>query len=760
MDRKTAPSYCRFCLVGCPILVDVEDGRAVRVTGDDSNDVYRGYTCVKGRALPEQHYHPERLLHSQKRTTHGGVAPIASAQMLDEMAARLSEIIDRHGPASVALYYGTMVTAQPTVLGLAHAFMRAIGSPWIFNPASIDSPGRFVARALHGSWGAPIHDFDDPDVALVVGANPIVSFTPGLPLGHPGQTLKRWSQTGFDLIVVDPRRSDYAKRATIHLQPRPGEDAAILAGIVRVILDEQLHDDEFVAENVSGVERLREVVAGFTPEQVAARADIDPDDLVAAARTFARGTRGIACAGTGPHMSGPGTLVEYLVMSLNTLCGRWMRAGETAFAPSTLMAQAPFRAQAQAPTAGHGLGAPLPGTEVRGTHAGPQIASLPAAILHDGEDRIRALVSVSANPAGAWPDQLIAVDALKALDLLVQVDITMSHTAQLADYVVAPKMSLETPSMTLCQDGLRNYLGMGYGAPWAQYTHAIVDPPAGSDLLEEWELFYELGRRMGLQLEVATGGAKVGATVPLDMASKPTTDELLDLCATGSRVPLDEVRCHPHGAEFPDPPMVVGPKDPDCTDRLEVADPSMMADLEAILTAGPVASPAPSDELPFRLLCRRLQQTYNSSGRRLAGLRKRPYNPAFMHSDDLAELGLRGGDIAEIRSERAAIVAVVEPDDGLRRGLVSITHGFGGLPGEDDDVRRLGSNVGRLLSAVDGLQPYTYQPLMSNIPVAVRAVDLRADESIGTGAPASTSGRVGGAQVGWDTAAPKPTPQS
>jgi anaerobic selenocysteine-containing dehydrogenase len=720
MARRTEPSYCRFCLVGCPILVDIEDGRAVKVTGDPSNDVYQGYTCVKGRALPEQHYHPDRLLHSQKRMPDGGVAPIPSGQVVDEVAARLSEIIERHGPGAVALYYGTMVTAAPTVLAVVHAFMRAIGSPWLFNPAPIDSPGRFVAKALHGSWGAPIHDFDDPDVALVVGANPLVSFTPGLPLSHPGKTLKRWVDNGFDLIVVDPRRSDYAKRATLHLQPRPGEDAAILAGILRVILTEELYDHEFVTENVSGVGRLREVVAGFTPEHVAARADIDPDDLVAAARMFARGTKGIACAGTGPHMSGPGTLVEYLVMSLNTLCGRWMRAGETAFAPVTLMAPTPFKAQATAPIAGAGLGEPLPGTDVRGTHAGPQIASLPAAILHPGDDRIRALISVSANPAGAWPDQLMAVEALKELDLLVQVDITMSHTAQLADYVIAPTMSLETPSMTLCQDGLRNYLGMGYGAPWAQYTKAMVDPPAGSDLLEEWEFFYEVARRMGLDLAVSTGGAKFGATVPLDMDTKPTTDELLDLCATGSRVPLDEVRRHPHGAQFPDPAMVVAPKDPDCTDRLEVADPTMMADLEAILASGSSAS---DSEPGFRLLCRRLQQTYNSSGRKLAGLRKRPYNPAFMHPDDLAELGLAGGDLAEIRSARAAIVAVVEPDEGLRRGLVSITHGFGGLPGEEDDVRRDGSNVGRLLSAVDDLQPYTYQPQMSNIPVSVHPID-------------------------------------
>jgi anaerobic selenocysteine-containing dehydrogenase len=657
----------------------------------------------------------------------GSFRPLAAEVLMDEVAARLSEIVERYGPQAVAFYFGTAVLSSPLLLPTLVDFALALGSYMIFNPNTIDQPGKNVAAALHGWWSAPARDFSDPDVALLVGANPLVTYTPGLPFGHPGKWLQRWSDDGFELIVVDPRRSDTAKRATIFLQPRPGEDAAILAGMLRVIVSEGLYDRAFVDENVSGLATLRDVVEPFTPAYVATRADIDADDLVRAARTFARGERGFACAGTGPNMSGPGTLIEYLLLNLNTLCGRWLRAGEQVRVPGTLTPASPFKAQARAPSPAYGLSDPLPGTDLRASVAGLPTAGLPDAILHDGDDRVRALISIAGNPAMAWPDQLKAVEALESLDLLVQMDIVMSSTARLADYVVAPKMSFEAPAYTLLQDTLSlgtGYVGIGFAEPWAQYAEAIVDPPPASELVEEWEFLYGLAQRMDLQLHL--GGLTPGGSdqaVALDMANTPTTEELLEHLAAGSRVPLAEVRARPHGGVFADPPVVVEAKDPECSDRFDVANPDMMRDLANISagTSNGATVLANGDRLEFRLLCRRLPQVINSTGRELRGVLRRPYNPAFMHPDDLEDLGLAAGDLAEIRSARAVIRAVVEPDPTLRRGLVSMTHAFGGLPGDDDDVRSVGSNTGRLLT-VDDTQPYTGQPQMSNVAVSVRAL--------------------------------------
>ena len=125
---STHTSICRFCHASCPILVDVEDGRPVRIVGDRDNPIYHGYTCPKGRALPEQHANPERLLHSQHRLADGTHEAIASEQAMDEVAERLQAIIDKHGPRSVAMYTGTFSFPYPAATPLAHALFDSIGS--------------------------------------------------------------------------------------------------------------------------------------------------------------------------------------------------------------------------------------------------------------------------------------------------------------------------------------------------------------------------------------------------------------------------------------------------------------------------------------------------------------------------------------------------------------------------------------------------------------------------------------------------------
>ncbi len=722
-ETRTEPSICRFCHASCPILVDVEDGRAVRVLGDRENPIYHGYTCPKGRALPEQHAHPERLLHSQKRRSDGSFAPIPHERAMEEVAERVQSILDRHGPRSVALYTGTFSFPYPASAPVALAWMDAIGSPMLFTSATIDQPGKMVAPALHGRWAGGAQPFEGADTWLLVGANPSVSKSIGVPCYNPAWYLHDALRRGMKLIVIDPRRSDAAKQAFVHLQGRPGEDPTILAGMLRVILREGLVDREFVRENARGLEELQQAVDPFTPEYVERRADVPRAQLELAARTFASAKRGCANAGTGPNMSPRGNLTEYLLLCLNTLCGRWLRAGERIPNPGALMPVARAKAQPVAPTKGWGFGEKLRVRGLANTAAGMPTAALADEILLPGDGQVRALFCLGGNPMAAWPDQLKTNAAMRALELLVTFDIKMSATAKLAHYVIAPRLSLEQPGMSLPTETLVPY-AMGYGMPYAQYTPKIVDPPAGSDVIEEWEFFYGVARRMGLELRLQSSYAwgpdvEKPATAALDMRNKPTTDALFEFLTQGSRVPLDEVKRHRHGQVFEDPPAFVAPKDPGCTVRLELADPVMMGELAEV-----AGEPLERDTgFTHRLLCRRLLDVHNSAGRDIAKLtRKYRYNPAFMHPDDLRALGVAPGDVIEIESARASILGVAEIEEGLRPGAISMPHGFGDLPDEETDaqVREIGSNTGRLADVERDYDPYTGIPRMSSIPVNVR----------------------------------------
>jgi anaerobic selenocysteine-containing dehydrogenase len=155
-----------------------------------------------------------------------------------------------------------------------------------------------------------------------------VSMWGGVPQYNPMQRLREAKQRGMRLVVIDPRRTETAVHADVFLQPKPGEDPSILAGILRVILDEGLVDEHFIETDVDGVEALRDAVAPFTPEYVERRAGIPAAQLVEAARTFAAGRSGSVTAGTGPNMAPRGTLTEYLIACIQTVCGRWLREGD------------------------------------------------------------------------------------------------------------------------------------------------------------------------------------------------------------------------------------------------------------------------------------------------------------------------------------------------------------------------------------------------------------------------------------------------
>ncbi|MEE2678075.1 MAG: molybdopterin-dependent oxidoreductase [Myxococcota bacterium] len=719
----THPSICRFCHAHCAILVDVEDGRATRVVGDPENPIYHGYVCPKGRSLPEQHANPARLLHSMKRQADGTHAPVPQQQAIAEVASRVQEILDRHGPRAVALYTGTFSFPYPAAAPVALAWMDAIGSPMRFTSATIDQPGKMVAPALHGSWGAGAHAWEGADTWMLVGANPTVSKSIGIPVYNPAWHLDDAVKRGMQLVVIDPRRSDVAKRAAVHLQGKPGEDPTILAGILRVVIEEGLYDKDFVAENAAGFESLRRAVAPFTPETVERRADVPRDALVRAARVFAGGRRGCANAGTGPNMSGRGNLTEYLLICLNTLCGRWVRAGERLHNPGALLPEVQAVAMPLPPRPGWGFGEKL---RVRGfadTAAGLPTAALADEILLPGDGQVKALFCLGGNPMAAWPDQLKTHAAMQALELLVTFDIKMSATAKLAHYVVAPKLSLEQPGMSLPAETLVPY-SMGYGVPYAQYAPKLVEPPAGSDLIEEWEFFYGMAQHMHLPLTIQSSyswgpQSEAPERTALDMEHPPSTDALFETLTRGSRVSLEEVKRHPHGQVFEAPASIVAPKPADCETKLDLANPVMLEELREV--AG-----EPDERYPdfaFRLLCRRLLDVHNSAGRDIARLTRRyRYNPAFMHPEDLDALGIAPGDVIEIESDHASILGVAEAETGLRRGVISMPHAFGDAPGRKNDsrVREIGSNTGRLSPVDREYDPYTGIPRMSTIPVNVR----------------------------------------
>jgi anaerobic selenocysteine-containing dehydrogenase len=328
-------------------------------------------------------------------------------------------------------------------------------------------------------------------------------------------------------------------------------------------------------------------------------------------------------------------------------------------------------------------------------------------VLTPGPGQIKALVCVGGNPAVAFPDQRKVVEALRALELLVVLDVTMTATGRLAHYAFGCKLSLEKPGTSRTAEGQLD-------VPFAQYTSAILTPDF--DVIEEWEFFWGLAHRMRTPLVLEQG--------TLDLDRKPKTDEYLDFTHRGARVPLDEVRKHPGGRLFaPDEPAQVAAARPERTAaRMDAAPAVVIEQLRAIRAERPG-----EDGFAYRLISRRMLEVYNSTGDHLPGLRRRyPYNPTFMHPDDLARLGVLPGDVVRIDSDHDFIYGVVEATTDVLPGVVSMAHARGGEPERDADVRTIGSTTNRLVSVEHDFEPISGIPRQSAIPVNVRA--LRTDE--------------------------------
>jgi anaerobic selenocysteine-containing dehydrogenase len=705
---ETHKSFCRFCHAVCGIEVDVDGDRVVDVRGDREHPISQGYLCVKGRELAAQHTSPARLCGTRKRVG-GAFVDVASEAAMDEIAERITALIACDGPNAIAVYSGThglFSSGKPTVL----AWANAIGTQWYFTPNTIDQPSQMTAVARHGGWNAGGQRFADADVLLFVGNNPGVSAFSregGPPYANAFRHLRDARRRGLKVIAIDPRRTELARTADVHLQVRPGEDPTLLAGMVRVILDEGLHDHEFVVAHVDGVEALRAAVAEFTSDYVEARTGVPAARMASAARLFAAGPRGTAMTCTGVNMAPRPDVTQHLVLALNSLCGRFAREGDVVPNPGVLKAPRAWRAEVQPPRDIWGRG---PWSRFRGL--GRFGIEMPINVFADevltpGPGQIKALVCVGGNPAVAFPDQRKVVEALRALELLVVLDVTMTATARLAHYAFGCKLSLEKPGTSRTAEGQLD-------VPFAQYTPAILTP--GFDVIEEWEFFWGLAHRMRTPLRLEQGD--------LDVDRKPTPDEYLDVTHRGARVPLDEVRKHPGGRLFePEVPVrVEGARPERAAARMDVAPAAVIEQLRALRAERPG-----DGAFAYRLISRRMLEVYNSTGDHLPGLRRRyAYNPAFMHPEDLARLGIHPGDVVRIDSDHDFIYGVAEATTDVLPGVVSMAHARGGEPERDADVRTIGSTTNRLVAVDRDFEPISGIPRQSAIPVNVRP--LRAEE--------------------------------
>lgn len=705
---RVEKSFCRLCFGFCGMDVTIgDDGRVAKVRGDHANPLTQGYACVKGLDAPAALYGDKRILRPLKKV-NGKHVPIPLEQALDEIADKVKGVIAEDGAQSVAFFRGTGTFGSNVAIFSWPNLADAVGAQR-FSTMTIDQSAKWVTTDRLGTWAAGKQPFMGSDVWLFAGTNPLVSvFSWDMPAQNPMKKLKEARAQGMKLIVIDPRECEMAQHADVHLQLYPGEDAAVAAGLLHVILANGWEDKAFCAEHVEGMDELRAAVAEFTPEVVEARAGVPAAKLVEAARIFATAKRGGVGTGTGVDMAAFPNLAEHLYQTIGVICGRFLRAGEALPTPGVLFAKRPPRAEAVSPARNFEK---APKSRVRGAvrlNGESATPTLAEEILTPGKGRVRALLISGANPASAIPDSEKVVEAMRALDLLVVVEPFETETTKLADYVLPPKFLYEHADLTF---GLEM---SNLEFPYTCYTPALVDPPAGSELADEGYIAWSLAKRLGVTLNYFGQD--------LDMEAPPSDETFLAILASRGNVPFEEIKQTAVGGRIVEglPPVVVLPAG-EQAGRLAVMPEDVAAEIRAFAkTEGAAETLATSQDFPLRMIARRMREVSNTSCRHFETAQKRAaYNPLSAHPEDLDRFGLADGAECWVVSDNGRIPAIARGDDTLKRGVVSMTHGFGWLVGEKIDYRKQGSSISLLISLDRDCEPLQAMPRMSGVPVRV-----------------------------------------
>lgn len=706
VDKK---SFCRICTGMCGTVVSLDSHeRVVGVHGDREDPQSLGFICSKGANAPEAHNHEGRLLHPLKKMPDGRFVQISLDQALSEIGEKLAAIYHRDGPDAIAAYRGSGCFFSSICLSLLPEWMAALGTPKLYSTLTIDQSAKVVAPGRIGYWPPGPQNFQDSDVTLLIGSNPLVSIA-NLDMRHPLKRLKDAKARGMKLIVIDPRRTETAQFADLFLQPLPGTDGFILAALVRLIIDEGLYDKDFCARHVADLADLREAVEPFTPEQVATIADVPAELIVQAARAFAgEGKRGSVRTGTGPDMGAYSNLAEHLAECLNILCGRFIREGEAIPNAGFLMGRGPRPAQVIPPRRPWEQG-PKSRIGGYGLIAGEMVTGMLAEeILQPGPGQIRFLLNHGGNPAQAIPDQRKVAKALESLELMVTIDPHMTPSARLSDYILPPKLQYERADFPIYifEPNLSP-------TPYTRYTPALAKPPADADVCDEWYVLWALAKALGKPLTY------MGQ--PLDMTAPPTEDQLMRMTTVNAPASFDEIAAEPLGFFLGGEPQYALPADPATAGKFSLMPADVQGEIADLWREKDQL--AAKGDYPLRLASRRNRHRFNSMGFTQPRIRKlMPFNPAYMNPDDMAALSIENGQWIRISSENGTIQAIAEADEAVRQGVVSMSHGFGDLPDGIDDKSGDGMCINQLTTTDRQRQTINAMPRMTGIPVAVAAL--------------------------------------
>ncbi len=278
---------CNLCEAICGLEIKLENGLIRSIKGDKRDPLSKGHICPKAVALQDVYNDPDRLRFPVKRTADGW-RKLSWKRAFEEVASELKRVQDRHGHDAVAVYLGNPTVHNLEALLFGPEFFRTLRTRNRYSATSVDQlPEQLVSLLMFGhSLLIPLPDLDRTAFHVIFGANPVVSNGSMMTAPGVGKRLRAIIDRGGKLVVIDPRRTETAKIADVHLFVRPGSDVFMLLAMLQVLFSEKLQSPGRVAGFLTGLAQIEELVRDYTPEKVARATGVDPQALKDLVRNF------------------------------------------------------------------------------------------------------------------------------------------------------------------------------------------------------------------------------------------------------------------------------------------------------------------------------------------------------------------------------------------------------------------------------------------------------------------------------------------
>ncbi|MBV8619334.1 MAG: molybdopterin-dependent oxidoreductase [Curvibacter sp.] len=717
-------STCPYCGVGCGVIIESRDGAITGVRGDPAHPANFGRLCTKGSTLhltaSAEIGRQTRLLQPLRRLQRGGpTEPLGWDAALDQAAARLGDIAAAHGPDALGFYLsGQLLTEDYYVFnklakGLLGTNNLDTNSRLCMSSAVAGYKASLGADAPPGCY----EDIDHTDCLFITGSNTAWAH----PIVFRRIEDARRARPGLKIIVVDPRRTDTAELADLHLAIQPGTDVMLCHGMLHLMLWEGWTRPGYIAAHTTGFEDLKTLVRDCTPSRVAQVCGIAEADLVEAARLFATSPATLSLYCQGLNQSSSGTAKNSALINLHLATGQIGRPGA---APLSLTGQPnamggrEVGGLANLLSAHRDMANPAHRAEVAALWGVAEVPATPGKSAVEmfeaaADGQIKALWIACTNPAQSLPDQATVRRALQRAEfVVVQEAFATTATCAFADLLLpASTWGEKTGTVTNSERRISR-------------VRAAL-PPAG-EARHDWAIGVALGRRLEARLRpgrpslfpYSTDDALAGTEAIWCEHRDSTRGRDLDIGGLSYGL-LDRQ----------------GPQQWPFTEatgaglaRLYADGVFPTPDGRARFVATPYQGLAEERDAryPISLTTGRLRDQWHGMSRtgtvgRLFGHVPEP--SVQMPAQDMARRGLQDGELVQVSSRRGAIVLPLEASDTLGAGQAFIAMHWG------EEFLSGCSATGEALAGVNTLMPSAFcpgskQPELKHAAVKVSAMAL------------------------------------